>query len=353
VSNDALARNSGFDELAAVVACAFDPARDLPSLSDSQTMNRLLILAARHRVEGLVAAALGKRAPEALREAARRIASHNLQSAVESRRVLREFEAAGVDILFLKGLTVGALAWPRPMAKSSWDIDVLVAPETLSLAGKALVRLGYRLSRPSSFSQLGSWHRRVKESEWVLDANRIHLELHSRVIENPTLFPGAGLGTPRQWVPMPGGGELPTFSPAPLFAYLCVHGATSAWFRLKWLADLAALMHRAGPRQVEAWIDEASAVTHPRIVGLAMILTEQVFGPLVPARSLAPMVADPAIGWLVRTAGEELFGPRSLIEPTERRLGTLGIHFSQLRLRPGARFKAAELWRQWCEMTAG
>jgi hypothetical protein len=176
------------------------------------------------------------------------------------------------------------------------------------------------------------------------------LELHSRPTENVALLPTIGLGSPRQIVTVAGGAELPTLAPAPLFAYLCVHGAASAWFRLKWLADLAALTSRAGPEQLGAWIDEACISTHPRMVGQAMLLTERLFGPLVPTSVLARFQADPAIRWLAQVAQQELAGPRSLSDPTDRRLGTFWIHASQLRLRPGIPFAVREAHRQYREI---
>jgi hypothetical protein len=65
---------------------------------------------------------------------------------------------------------------------------------------------------------------------------------------------------------------------------------------------------------------------------------------------LAPFRADAATNWLAQVAEKELAGPQSLTEPTERRLGTLWIHFSQLRLRPGIGFAMREAQRQYREI---
>ena len=48
-----------------------------------------------------------------------------------------------------------------------------------------------------------------------------------------------GLGSPTQEVAVLDG-SLRTLGDKELFAYLCVHGASHCWFRLKWLADLNA-----------------------------------------------------------------------------------------------------------------
>ena len=340
------ARIDGFDQLVGICAYAFDDTLTVPVPASPAECERLVRLAQRHRVQGLVAAALGEQTPEPLRVQARAIAVHNLHAAAESHRLLEAFTKAGIDLLFFKGLTLGALAWPKPMAKMSWDIDVLVNPDSLIGAAGLLERLGYRRHRPAPAADLPAWHRHTKESEWSLDLAGLQLELHSRPTENMALLPSIGLDSPRQLVAVKGGAILPTLAPSPLFAYLCVHGATSAWFRLKWLADLAALIHRTSAEQTAAWINEAAASTHPRIVGQAMLLTERLFGPMIPADFVAPFEADAATRWLADVAEVELAGPRSMVEPTERRLGTLRIHASQLRLRPGLGFKAGEAWRQ-------
>ena len=55
-------------------------------------------------------------------------------------------------------------------------------------------------------------------------------------------------------------GSLRTLGDAELFAYLCVHGASHCWFRLKWLADLNAWL--AG--QARATRSSASTATPRR-----------------------------------------------------------------------------------------
>ena len=70
----------------------------------------------------------------------------------------------------------------------------------------------------------------------------LNVELHRRLADSLELIPGIGVGSPRQEVEVAPGVVLPTLAPDELFAYLCVHGASSAWFRLKWVTDLAALL---------------------------------------------------------------------------------------------------------------
>ena len=59
------------------------------------------------------------------------------------------------------------------------------------------------------------------------------------------------------------------------------------------------------------------------------------------------LTADQPNRWLARTAERQLFAET---EPTERLFGTATIHFSQLALRPGWRFKVSECARQLRDM---
>ncbi|HEX8262262.1 MAG TPA: nucleotidyltransferase family protein, partial [Allosphingosinicella sp.] len=91
----------------------------------------VLRIAERHRVEGLVwNALLRSQAPvpaEAaghLQAAAARIARQNLVLTGESLRLSGLLEQAGVRHLFVKGVTLGVLAYGSIGPKMGWDIDL-------------------------------------------------------------------------------------------------------------------------------------------------------------------------------------------------------------------------------------
>ena len=72
----------------------------------------------------------------------------------------------------------------------------------------------------------------------------ISSRLHTRVADHPDLLSQVGIDSPIQIVTVAKHIALPTLARDELFAYLTVHGASSAWFRLKWITDLAALLAR-------------------------------------------------------------------------------------------------------------
>ena len=313
-------------------------------------LGRLIALARRHRVEGLVWSALGHAgiatdapALAPLADAARTISHQGLRAAAESARLHSMFASAGIDLVFLKGLAVGQLAYGNPFVKMSWDIDLLVAPGDVSAAADLLRRLDYRCSLPGERADLVAWHAANKESVWQGSGGVHHVELHSRLADNGELIAGIGMGSPRQAVTIAPGIELPTLATDELFAYLCVHGASSAWFRLKWVADFAGLLRGRGGDEVERLYRRSQQLGAARSAAQALLVTDALFGLPLPRDLRAELKRSAANRWLAAAALRELAAPRA---PTERRLGTAAIHLSQLLLKPGASFAGRELLRQ-------
>lgn len=317
--------------------------------------HRFLRLARFHRVEGLAWNALSanpQALPEpvrsALAQAASRIAAQNLQAAAACRALLDTFEAANVPLLFLKGLTLGALAYGNPAIKAAIDIDLLIDPADLSHAAKLMRRCGYRLLVPADSEPdriLHKWHRGWKESVWAKDSPSLQIDLHTRTADNRRLIPVIDVHSPAQRVSVGSGVELPTLADEPLFAYLAVHGASSAWFRLKWIADFAALLHGRPAANIESLYRTSQSLGAGRSAGQALFLADALFGSLEEVPTLRDELArDPPTVRLFRATEQLVAGePR---EPTERIGGTFTIHWTQLLLLPGSAYKLSELSRQ-------
>jgi hypothetical protein len=313
---------------------------------------RFVRLAERHRVQALcwhgLATARDAMPPafrDQLQRAATAIVAANLQIAGESARLLKLFEEAGIPLLFLKGLTLGALAYPDPFRKMGWDIDLLVEPGRVAEVARMLRSAGYAPITPAQADEvrLKRWHARRKESVWWHQLSGIHIDLHSRLADNVRMLPTLGVNSPRQLVEVAPGILLPTLAREELFAYLAVHGASSAWFRLKWITDLAALVHRCDAAEIERLHARSQQLGAGRAAAQALLLANRLYSVPISDRLRSRLAADPANAWLAKAAWRAIETPA---EPTDRRLGTAMIHFSQLALLPGMRFKFAETWRQ-------
>ena len=318
----------------------------LPTLLD---WDLFLRLARRHRVQGLAWGALASASEQlpagpraTLSREAKSIAAANLALTVECRDLLLAFEREGVPLLFVKGLTLGAICYRAPLLKMGWDIDLLVDPAALSTAAVLLEQLGYEARLPRRSRHLQRWHSRSKESEWYRAG--ITVELHSRLADNPLLIPGIDVNSPRQTVTVGTSVPLPTLADDELLAYLAVHGSSSAWFRLKWISDFAALLALRRPGEIDRIYRRSLELGAARAAGQALLLADRLFGALEAAPSLrGELATDRSTRLLCDVALRTL---ANQAEPTEQPLGTLPIHWTQFLLRPGVRFKLTELCQQ-------
>jgi hypothetical protein len=322
--------------------------RDITELGGRADWPYFLQLARRHRVQALAWQSLSEAGvvppppiADTLCADAGRITEHNLRAAIESARLLESFGNAALPLLFVKGLTVSKLAYGQAFLKMSQDIDILVPRDAIAAAATELQRLGYQLTIPAAAPHSGrfeAWHARRKESVWQ-SPEGLQLELHSRLADSLDLIPQLGLKSPRQEVEVAPGIVLPTLARDELFAYLCVHGASSAWFRLKWITDLAALLHDQPADEILRLYGRSQQLGAGRAAAQALMLANRVYGtPAVPG-----LDRQAVHRWLAAAAWHQMLRDD---EPTAARFGTATIHLTQLFLRPGLRYSFGELARQ-------
>lgn len=308
-------------------------------------------LARFHGVQGLVWRAVGAAGCsdlDDLRDDAAAIAASNLKVAAECGKILAEFESAGIDLIFLKGLTLSALAYGSVAVKSAIDADLLVAPEEIEHAARLLESRGYVLTIPKRPpTEIEGWHRIRKESVWVAPSSGVQIDLHTRTADNPRMIPSVDIHSPTRMVDLGNGIALPTLGPTQTFAYLAVHGASSAWFRLKWICDFAALLADKPPSELDELYRKSLQLVAGRAPAQALLLADRLFGTLANNPALkTELLRDRMSRALYRAALTQLTGSPEPIEPTSTRFGTLRIHWTQFLLMPGLRFKSSELLRQ-------
>lgn len=347
-----------FELVAACCRWPPSPARDSAVLAAADGVDWTLAarIASRHRVEGLVWSALrqagapvARPAAARLKAASDRIARQNLVLTAESLRLAGLLKEAGIRHHFVKGVSLSVLAYGSIGPKMGWDIDLLVPHERVEAAAGILESAGYRLAAPSGRrlrERLGRWHRHWKESVWVRTEGGFTVELHSRLSDNPMLIPGIGPDSPGRPVEVANGRFLETLCTDELFAYLCVHGSSSAWFRLKWIADLGALVGGCPPEEIERLYRRSQALGAGRAPAQALLLCERLFSTVLPPKLSAELRSDPVNRWLLGVALRKLAGRTLTAELDQKLLGTGTIHLMQFALLPGLRFKYAELRRQ-------
>jgi hypothetical protein len=307
-------------------------------------------LARYHRVQGLVWNAISKaKVPSEIADLlsadARSIAATNLAIARECNELKDAFASAGLPLLFLKGLAVGALAYRNPLLKMGWDIDLLIDPVDLGAAIDVLTNRGFTVREPACAVQLESWHERLKESTWSRP-DGLHVELHIRLADNPGLISTLGIHSKTRRIEVVPGVSLTTLAGDELFAYLCIHGASSAWFRLKWISDFAALIHGLPTGEVERLYWRSQDLGAHRAAAQALLAADALFASLDGTSLRQRLANDAPSRFLASAALRQLTGRGEPREPTETIFGTLRIHWTQLLLKPGLGFALSEAARQ-------
>ena len=342
-------------EIELILACCrptYDPDRVRRTAAAGFAPARLLTTARTHRVEGFLLAGLkaaNVQLPEAelalLDDRVRRARLQMLRGAAEEVRVTRAFHAAGIDVISIKGATLAMLAQGSLSLKSAWDVDLLIRPDDRPSADAALTALGYRpvvLDGRRSAREIERYMAGVKEVVWRHPERRTTIELHRALLDNRRRIEAIGMDSPRIVVDLPGNGRVETIAPEWLFGYLAVHGLQHGWMRLKWLVDIAGLVHER-EAALEQWFAHAVAAGAGRAPGTALVLAHRLLGTPLSATLAAEIDRDRSVARFAGVAGRLIAGSQS--DSNEMLRPTLAQHLTltmlSCRLRPD--------WRNWID----
>jgi len=356
----AIAASAPLNEFELVAACCRWPrgaARDAAVLSaaDAVDWDRVERVTRRHRVYAQVHDALTRagvavpqRVAGKLADAARQAGMSALTMAREATRLQDAFDAAGCPALFVKGSSLAMLAYGELGLKWAWDIDLLTTPAAAAQGRTILEGLGYVLVEPEGMDarQFALFLTLGKECVFVHAETRIAVELHWKLVDNPYLLTGVDALSPTRTVPI-GGRALRTLDGPALLAYLLVHGTRHAWSRLKWLADVAALLAHYPTDAIAPLYRELQALQAGRAAAVGFLLCHDLLGVALPGALLAELRADRATRRLVATAHAALTHGRGEREVSTYTLPGIRTLFSHLTVAPGWRPFLWELGAKW------
>jgi hypothetical protein len=334
--------------LLAAACCRWpaSPARDAAvraAAAAVQDWDAFLRVVAHHRVVGLVHDALPAAAtmvPAAVtaKLAARlnNITQRNQLLLDELSLLQRAFAAAGIEFLVLKGAALAQIAYGAATCKQTRDIDLLVAPDCARAALHVLERHGYAPLPPAvglNDAQFAALLRYCREIDVVRPGGRLPVELQWRAADNPTLLDGVDARSPAQSVALADGLVVRTLAADDLFAYLCVHGAYHCWSRLKWLADLNAMLRTTGADLMSRY-RHAQCIGAGLCAGQALLLCRRLFDLPLPAALARELETNRRIAKLARIA------LRAMTEPAVANKPMLAVSANV-----GAQFLFGEGWR--------
>ncbi len=281
---------------------AQDEQRQLRLLS-SLHPNDILVAAADHQITELLGHTL-RQLPEdvvepTLLDALRRCHSSNaLRVMAATRDYLRlqdALQAAGVRVIPFKGMVLGKLLYDDPVLRNQGDIDVLISPADIDTASAVLSEQGFVAELPYAAldtDRRGLLRRIQKDLVFMRPAPQVQaVELHWRLIHNPYML---SLDFNTLWSRTQafalGPRMVQTLSSEDAFVYLCAHGSSTAWYRLKWLADIAPYLERV-PLDWAVVMERSAALNCHKAVGLALLLAERLLGVAVPVQARSAMDA--------------------------------------------------------------
>ena len=346
-------------ELRLITACAMWPPSERrtdairAAAARQLDWSRVLRAATRHQVVGLTHDGLTRAALDvpleisaAMGAQAALMARENLAIAHEALRLQRLFDDADLPVLFIKGATLAILAFGNLGLRSAQDIDMLVTTETLPEATALILDAGYRRFDPPpniSDAQLQLLMPLRKDLGFVHQTTGLRVELHWRLFLNRHAMPNASIMASSRLVPLAGAAGLRTLGEDDLFAYLCMHGALHWWNRLKWLADVNALLASTPQDGVERLIRAARARGVGRAAAQALLLSKRLLGTPLPIELLD---RSATLDWLEATALSAMAVGQGEHDPHEVRFGTTRGSLSTALLSRSWHYRLAELGLQ-------
>jgi hypothetical protein len=275
---------------------------------------------------------------------AHRYIHRSLLLAAETVRLQNLLMAADIPVVVLKGAAVEQLAYGSLCSKQTRDIDLLVPPECAETALRLIENDGYALALPAK--QLNKLQRRAvvkygREVE-LLDAHRgLRLELQWRAADNALLLKGVDARAGTQDVVLSEGFTVRTLAPDDLFAHLCVHGAHHFWSRLKWLADVNALL-ASSHADIGRLYRHAQKIGAGLCAGQALLLCRRLLGLNLPASIIRELQTNKRCEKLASIALAEMTAAHTATETNSGIAGVIRAVRRQFLLGQGSAFYHAQ-----------
>ncbi|MFQ5412863.1 MAG: nucleotidyltransferase family protein [Phycisphaerae bacterium] len=271
----------------------------------------------------------------ALRASGTACAVDIVHAMAELERVVGWLDRCGVPVMLLKGAALHLTIYDRPDARPMTDVDVLIRPESVSAAVRALDDFGCRRAR--DLVRTDFFPRYHYEIDYVTPSPRpVRVDLHARAFRplrmartmpDDGLWHGAtpvAVGASRAWVP----------GPEAMMIHLAAHAAFHGCARLLWLYDVN--RYADAYRDAIDWHVVADLARDWRVslpVAVALRRATAVLGRVVPP-GIIDELASHRVTWRDRLALAQ--APRDIASPT--------AHVAvNLLCTPGVRFRCGYL----------
>lgn len=280
----------------------------------------------RHRVANLAYSTLRQHQTEVqlpdVLENLTKSAGNNLLDALTAAKLnvklSRLFRANNIPFLPLKGSTLARRYYSDIGQRHACDVDILVAAQDLDRVRKLLLGLGCQLEGvhfPEQIADRGSKHRafllNYGHDEVFFHPDGPSIEIHWRLTDNPSILSIGVEELLQKANHVELSNELlPVQDPVHLLIYLCQHGASHCWYRLKWLADIPRLLGRHDWDWDKVLL-EAHRLGCLSSLFLGLKLSQIFFGWTVPVEVRQAMNRQFLLNWQIRSVCRSLMAPEN------------------------------------------
>lgn len=278
---------------------------------------------------------------EALHRSFQENLKRNLLLTGELWRVLELCRDRGIPAIPFKGPTLAMLAYGDLAWRTFTDLDLLVDKRDLAKVGDLLASAGYQsrmdarvlsdpaftsVERESYFSHPRSGA--LIDLQWRLSSGIMPFDLDMESIHE------------HQMTVRPGGKEIGTLRLEDLLLYVCVHGSRHCWSELKWIADVAGLIHLHPELDWDLLLRQARKLRCERVLLHSLLLAQDLFDMALPPVIEHADRADAVSRELATMIGQ------SLMLPSGSAMSKLDLHWYFLKLQRGPVNQIRHLWRQ-------
>jgi hypothetical protein len=365
VKASVVAATAGLPEAELLVHCARvrknpeTTARLEALLRSGMRWEYLLSMADEHGMMPLLSWHLGDAPPELvpatvsarLRGRFQRNIRQNLFLTAKLFELLSLLEAHQLPAIPYKGPVLAASCYGNLALREFVDLDLLVHKRDVPRAKELLSAVGYQPQLRLTRAQEAAFLRYNCEHAFVHEDDGSMVDLHWAITERFFSFPldPECLWERLQRVPL-GGSDVATFSPEDLLLILCVHASKDAWERLRYVCDVAELVHTHRDMDWRRVVERAGRLGSQRMLFVGLLLARDLLEMPLPEEVSRKAHADPAVQALVRRIGERLF---QRIDHSPSRFAEVPFRPIHMKMRERLRDKVRFLIRLATTHTVG
>ncbi len=223
---------------------------------------------------------------------------HNMFLLKEQLRLVQLFQSNHIPSLLYKGPLFVSRYYPHLGYRSFWDIDILIYKKDFDKTKQLLLNNHFRSLEVQTDKEEEKLLRNHNHYSFASEDGRFFLELHWDIIPNHSC--PHGFDTQYLWNhainESYGGSNYATLLPEELLLASCIHGGLKhEWVRLRYLCDLAQLIHLTPQMDWDRVIQHANQIGMRQTVLLGLFLVHSLLHIKLPLEIIQLIQHDKSI----------------------------------------------------------